>query len=133
MSYFGRNIRKIRNAKNISQTEFAKLFNLTRASIGAYEEGRAEAKIDTIISIANYFEISIDTLLVEELTLNDIFHLSKRTKAISDKNKATNKPIKNHNDEYLNSKGYSSIEQRLFRIETKLNNIEKLLINTSLN
>jgi transcriptional regulator with XRE-family HTH domain len=53
MSYFGRNIRKIRAAKNISQSSFADLFKLTRASIGAYEEGRAEAKIDTIIEIAD--------------------------------------------------------------------------------
>ncbi len=84
MSYFGRNIRKIRNAKNISQTQFAQLFSLTRASIGAYEEGRAEAKIDTIIAIARHFEISVDMLLLQELTLNEIFHLSKRTKSLSE-------------------------------------------------
>ncbi len=127
MSYFGRNIRKIRNAKNISQTEFAKLFNLTRASIGAYEEGRAEAKIDTIISIANYFEISIDALLVKELTLNEIFHLSERTKSLSDQPNITNKTTKNKDIEDLNSDEKLNIDQRLLRIEKRISNIEKLL------
>jgi len=74
MSFFGKNIKKIRNVKRLSQSAFADLFQLTRASIGAYEEGRAEAKIDTIIEIAKYFSISVDNLLTKELTINDIYH-----------------------------------------------------------
>ena len=74
MSFFGINIRKIRVAKKLSKTEFAKIFNLTRASIGAYEEGRAEAKIDKIIEIAKYFEITIEQLLSKKITLNEIYH-----------------------------------------------------------
>ena len=75
MSYFGRNIKKIRSAKNISQTAFAEMFGLTRASIGAYEEGRAEAKLDTIIEIADYFNLSLEQLLKKELTINDIYRI----------------------------------------------------------
>ena len=60
-------------AKNISQAEFAGLFNLARPSVGAYEEGRSEPKIDTIIQIANHFRVSIDVLLTRELTVNDIY------------------------------------------------------------
>lgn len=56
----------------MSQAEFASIFNLARASIGAYEEGRSEPKIDTIIQIAEYFKLSIDTLLKRELTVNDL-------------------------------------------------------------
>ncbi len=60
-------------AKNISQAEFATLFDLARASIGAYEEGRSEPKIDTIIQIANTFRLSIDVLLRRELTVGEIY------------------------------------------------------------
>ncbi len=77
MSYFGKNIRKIRTLKKLSQGDFAKIFNLNRSNIGAYEEGRSEAKIDTIIDIAKYFSISIDNLLSKELTIDDIYHLNK--------------------------------------------------------
>ncbi|MCF6365499.1 MAG: helix-turn-helix domain-containing protein [Bacteroidales bacterium] len=74
MSYFGKNIRKIRVAKKMTQTEFAELFDLKRTALGSYEEGRAEAKIDTIIKIADYFKLTLDQLLRKELTINEIFH-----------------------------------------------------------
>ncbi len=81
MSFFGKNIRKIRIAKKMTQTEFAKLFNLKRTAIGAYEEGRAEAKVDTLIKISEYFRISLDVLLKKEITVNDIFHLTELNNA----------------------------------------------------
>lgn len=73
MSYIGKNIKKIRTVKRINQIDFAELFGLGRASVGSYEEGRAEPKIDTIIAIANHFGISIDLLLNKELTVNELY------------------------------------------------------------
>ncbi len=73
MSNIGKNIKKIRTVKKLSQAAFAELFNLARPSVGAYEEGRAEPKIDTIIQIAHYFGLSIDLLLNKELTINDLY------------------------------------------------------------
>ena len=70
MSFFGKNIKKIRGIKSLSQQSFAELFDLKRATLGAYEEERSEPKIDTIINIANYFSIPIDDLLTKELTVN---------------------------------------------------------------
>ncbi|MEM1002517.1 MAG: helix-turn-helix transcriptional regulator, partial [Bacteroidota bacterium] len=84
MSRIGHNIRKIRSAKKLSQTQFAELFDLTRGSVGAYEEGRAEPKIDTIIQIANYFSVSIDLLLNKEMTINDLFHLDVFRKKLNE-------------------------------------------------
>ncbi|WP_121667132.1 helix-turn-helix domain-containing protein [Mesonia aquimarina] len=72
MSFFGKNIRKIRNVKNMSQQAFADLFNLKRGTLGAYEEQRSEPRIETIIKIANYFSITIDDLLTKELTVNHL-------------------------------------------------------------
>lgn len=73
MSQIGKNIKKIRTVKKINQADFADLFGLARASVGSYEEGRAEPKIDTIIAIANHFGISIDLLLNKELTINELY------------------------------------------------------------
>ncbi len=72
MSFFGKNIKKIRGVKGMSQQAFAEVFDLKRATLGAYEEGRSEPKIETIIKIANHFSISIDDLLVAELTVNKL-------------------------------------------------------------
>ncbi|RZS98905.1 helix-turn-helix domain-containing protein [Aquimarina brevivitae] len=72
MSFFGKNIKKIRSIKSLSQQAFAELFDLKRGTLGAYEEGRSEPKIETIIKIANYFSIKIDDLLTSELTVNQL-------------------------------------------------------------
>ena len=76
LSYVGENIKKIRQAKKMSQADFSKIFNLARASVGAYEEGRSEPKIEMLISMANYFGISIDALLTRKLTINEIFKVN---------------------------------------------------------
>jgi transcriptional regulator with XRE-family HTH domain len=72
MSFIGRNIKKIRTTKGLSQTEFGKLFGITRGSIGSYEEGRAEPKIETLKTIANKFSISLDAIITAELTVNQL-------------------------------------------------------------
>lgn len=72
MSFFGKNIKKIRGVNGLSQQAFAELFFLKRATLGAYEEGRSEPKIDTIIKVANYFSISIDDILTKEITVNQL-------------------------------------------------------------
>jgi transcriptional regulator with XRE-family HTH domain len=76
MSFFGKNIKKIRGVKGLSQQAFADLFDLKRGTLGAYEEGRSEPKIDTLIKIANYFSIAIDGLLTAELTVNQLLQFN---------------------------------------------------------
>jgi transcriptional regulator with XRE-family HTH domain len=74
MSFIGKNIKKIRTVKNLSQAAFAQLFNLARPSVGAYEEGRSEPKMETVVQIARQFGLSIDLLLTKELTVNELYH-----------------------------------------------------------
>ncbi|MFC6999028.1 XRE family transcriptional regulator [Rufibacter roseus] len=82
MSSIGKNIKKIRTVKNLSQAAFAQLFDLARPSVGAYEEGRSEPKIETLVQIARHFGISLDLLITKELTVNDLygFDIFKRNK-----------------------------------------------------
>jgi transcriptional regulator with XRE-family HTH domain len=76
MGVIGKNIRKIRTVKKLSQAAFAEIFNLARPSVGAYEEERSEPKLETVIQIAHYFGISIDSLLTKELTINDLYNFN---------------------------------------------------------
>ncbi|PQJ80700.1 XRE family transcriptional regulator [Polaribacter porphyrae] len=84
MSFFGKNIKKIRTVKGLSQSAFAELFGLKRATLGAYEEHRSEPKIETIIKIANYFSIKIDTLLTSEITVNELLQFKESLTTLSD-------------------------------------------------
>ena len=72
MSFIGKNIKKIRTVKSLNQTDFGKMFNLTRGSIGSYEEGRAEPKIETLKEIAKKFSITLDGIITTELTVNQL-------------------------------------------------------------
>ena len=95
MSFIGKNIKKIRSIKKMSQSDFAHIFDLARPSVGAYEEGRSEPKIETIIAIARHFKISIDALLTKELTIDELFKhdLFRKEISIEDLN------LKNDKDE----------------------------------
>jgi transcriptional regulator with XRE-family HTH domain len=71
-SVLSKNIRKLRAFKNLNQTEFAELLGIKRSSIGAYEEGRAEPKLEIILKISSLFKISINELITKELSVNEI-------------------------------------------------------------
>jgi transcriptional regulator with XRE-family HTH domain len=92
MSFVGKNIRKIRAVKKLSQADFAALFNLARPSVGAYEEGRSEPKIDTVIQIAQHFGISIDLLLTKEITINELYHFDRYATAVQQPLEGQEKP-----------------------------------------
>ncbi|WP_300691845.1 helix-turn-helix transcriptional regulator [Chryseobacterium sp.] len=76
MSSFGTNIKKIRQVKGLSQKAFADLFDLNRGVISSYEEGRAEPKIETILKVANHFNLNLDKLLTETLQVNQLVSVS---------------------------------------------------------
>ena len=75
---FGKNLKKIRNVKGMSQQEFADIFDLKRGTLGAYEEGRSNPKLETVIKIANYFSIGLEELLISELTVNKLLKFNER-------------------------------------------------------
>jgi transcriptional regulator with XRE-family HTH domain len=68
MSLLAKNIRVLRDIKKMSQEQLADELNITRSRLGAYEESRNEPPIDLLITIANYFQISIDALLRGDLS-----------------------------------------------------------------
>ena len=69
MSFFGQNIRFLRNKAQLSQTAFAEIFNLKRAAVGAYEEERAEPKVEVFVMIARHFGIPVEDLICSNLQL----------------------------------------------------------------
>ncbi|WP_326930615.1 helix-turn-helix domain-containing protein [Flavobacterium azooxidireducens] len=72
MTYFGTNLKKIRQIKGLSQQAFAELIDLNRGVISSYEEGRAEPKIETLLRIATYFGIPTDDIISKPLTVNQL-------------------------------------------------------------
>lgn len=82
---FGKNLKKIRSVHGLSQQEFADIFDLKRGTLGAYEEGRSNPKLETVIRIANHFSTGIEELLIGELTVNRLLKFNERITTESDK------------------------------------------------
>lgn len=78
MTQIGKNIKKIRNVRGLSQQAFADLFGLTRGNISSYEESRAEPKIETVIRVANYFGIPLADFIEKELSVNALLHYNTK-------------------------------------------------------
>ncbi|WP_432672538.1 helix-turn-helix domain-containing protein [Flavobacterium sp. SM2513] len=84
---FGKNLKKIRSIHGLSQQDFADLFDLKRGTLGAYEEGRSNPKLETVIKIANNFSIGIEELLIKELTVNRLLKFNESITTESDSHK----------------------------------------------
>ncbi len=67
MSYAGKNLRYLRKSRNWTQEEFAIKLNIKRSLIGAYEEERAEPKLEVLEMMSEIFNLSLDELLLQDL------------------------------------------------------------------
>lgn len=121
MSIIGKNIKKIRVLKNLNQQAMGDLFGIGRGSIGSYEEGRAEPKLETIVNIANHFDLSLDMLLTKELTVNDLSHFANKISNITSIDTfLTQKTEKDSSTKLF-------LEQRVDILEEKISKLEKII------
>ena len=62
MGSFADNLRKIRQEKNMSQEEFAKVLNTSKQNISRYESGAVSPKISTAAKFAEIPHVSLSEL-----------------------------------------------------------------------
>ncbi|HEY0744810.1 MAG TPA: helix-turn-helix transcriptional regulator [Chryseosolibacter sp.] len=94
MTKIGSNIKKIRTTKGLSQQAFSELFGLTRGNISSYEENRAEPRIETVIQIANYFNIPLNQFITQNLSIHEILKYNG-DKLIEDEKQTINRQLRN--------------------------------------
>lgn len=96
MSQAGRNLRHLRKLKGWTQDEFAAQLNVKRSLIGAYEEERADPRIDILEKAMEIFELSMDDLLLKDVTVHNTSYLAKRRqlKMAVEKSNITFVPVK---------------------------------------
>lgn len=65
--------------KGLNQVEFAKIFNVTKQTVSNWESGKRKPDNDTIVKIANFFDVTTDYLLGNDSKKNtddtDLFNL----------------------------------------------------------
>lgn len=62
MSTFGKTLRKLRKANNLTQTQLANSLGLAFSTISMYERGVREPDFETLETIADYFNVTMDYL-----------------------------------------------------------------------
>jgi transcriptional regulator with XRE-family HTH domain len=67
MSYAGKNLRYLRKLRGWTQEEFANKLKIKRSLIGAYEEERAEPRLDVLENLCSIFKLTLDELLLKDL------------------------------------------------------------------
>lgn len=67
MSNIASNLKYLRKKHNLTQQQFADIMEIKRASVGAYEEDRAEPKYDLLKKIAEYYGLTMDELVNEQI------------------------------------------------------------------
>lgn len=68
MSYLSSNLRYLRKQNILTQNDLAQRIGIKRSLLGAYEEERAEPRIETLRKLATLFQLPIDALLDRDLS-----------------------------------------------------------------
>lgn len=78
---FAHNIKSLRLHKSMSQLEMAKKFNLSRTSYAQYESGTRVPDMATLIEMANFFGVKMDSLLNadDKALINDVLLYNSMT------------------------------------------------------
>ena len=67
MSNIALNLKFLRKKKGLTQQQFADLMEIKRASVGAYEEDRAEPKYELLKKVASFYDLTMDELANETI------------------------------------------------------------------
>ncbi len=78
MSIAGQNLKYLRKLRGWTQEEFATKLGIKRSLIGAYEEERADPRLDVLEILADIFKLSLDELLLKDLSDTSESYLAKR-------------------------------------------------------
>lgn len=78
MSQASRNLKYLRKLRGWTQEEFAHKLNIKRSLIGAYEEERADPRLEVLEIVSDIFKLSLDDLLLKDLSNTGDSYLAKR-------------------------------------------------------
>ena len=76
---------KFRKGLNLTQNEMAEKLEIPRATYQSYENGRNQPNIETLIKMADFFGVSVDTLIGHDAKIVDLQTVSKNQKYIIEK------------------------------------------------
>ena len=94
MSIFSKNLKHLRESKNLSQNRLAELSNVNQTTIARWEKDEISPSLDNILDVANVLNVSVADITGKDLTgevINPLDELdilfSKNKDILSEKDK----------------------------------------------
>lgn len=78
MAIANQNMKYLRKLRGWTQEEFANKLRIKRSLLGAYEEERAEPRIDVLEVVCDIFKLTLDEILRKDLSDNKSNYMAKR-------------------------------------------------------
>ncbi len=78
MSIANKNLRYLRKLRGWTQDEYAKKLGIKRSLVGAYEEERAEPRIEVLETLCDMFKLSLDEMIRKDLSEQTGNYMAKR-------------------------------------------------------
>ncbi len=78
MAMANQNLKYLRKLRGWTQEEFANKLRIKRSLLGAYEEERAEPRIDVLEVVCDIFKLTLDEILRKDLSDNKSNYMAKR-------------------------------------------------------
>src|ERR1044071_6597910 len=78
MAISNQNLKYLRKLRGWTQEEFATKLQIKRSLLGAYEEERAEPRIEVLETVGEMFKLTLDELLLKDLADTKGNYLAKR-------------------------------------------------------
>lgn len=78
---FASNVKKLRKKRGLSQTDLASALSVSTSSISMYERAEREPSLKMLVSLAEYFGVTIDSLFKEDE--NEEYRFNQTTLSIA--------------------------------------------------
>src|SRR5690349_11663795 len=107
------NLKSLRHESGLKQSELAEILEISEKSWSNYERGANEPDIETLLRIANYFDVSVDSMIGRDISM-----IAKEL--VSGNLKSKKRVSKNHPNRNLisNPKGNLTLNEPTFNYAT---------------
>lgn len=66
--YFGKNIRLLRQNKNLNQTQLGDMFEVKNTTVGGWENGKSFPEFRVLVEMREYFGVDLERLIFSDLS-----------------------------------------------------------------
>ncbi|MFT6972605.1 MAG: transcriptional regulator with XRE-family HTH domain [Roseivirga sp.] len=101
MSIVSENIKHLRKLEKWTQGDFADKIDIKRSLVGAYEEGRADPRLNNLLNMSKVFKVPVDLLISVDLTSLSIHEIQKKSVVKKSSSKILSITVDQNNDELI--------------------------------